>query len=176
MCPVNLFSLLTGEDSGGTFTQIGGPSVVNISNPSSVDFTGVTVGTYSFRYTVGTGACSDSTLVTVNVVAGANAGFNSNVSMCTSDPTMAFLVPGGDTGGMFSGTVPSGVVVNYNPANPSFNVNPNGTYTGSFTLTYTVATPGSPAGCSNCTDTSTHTVTIVSAPNAGTGSSITVCS
>jgi hypothetical protein len=48
---VNFNSLVTGGDTGGSWVQSSGPSTVNLSTLSSVNFNGLNVGTYTFTYT-----------------------------------------------------------------------------------------------------------------------------
>ncbi|WP_299064484.1 hypothetical protein, partial [uncultured Polaribacter sp.] len=187
-----LLNALTGEDSGGTFTNVGD----------------------IYTYTVnGSGACSgqsDTSTVTVSYSTAPEAGNNGTLSLCAgATPTITQLLDaltGEDSGGTFtnSGNVytytvggsscldTSTVTVNYSPAS---NAGTNGTLLlcigqtpttaqlrgaltgedsgGTFTnsgniYTYTV-------GSGPCSDTSTVTVSYAPLPNAGTNGALTVC-
>lgn len=175
-CIVTLSDRITGEDSGGTWTRISGTGGIFNAGAGTFDPTGGSVGNHVFRYTVGTGSCSSFTDITIPVVEGADAGNDGNVSMCTGDPSLGYAIQGGaDTNGTFSGTIPNGVIVSYQPTVPGFVINPNGIYTGTFNVTYTVQAANNP-DCDNCTDSSTHTVTITDTPNSGQPTAtITVC-
>lgn len=61
--PINLFSIITGEDAGGTWTETtAGPSSgVTIGSGTSVNFSSVPPGTYQFTYTVTAPNCPTST-------------------------------------------------------------------------------------------------------------------
>ena len=66
--PTNLFDLLTGEDSGGTWSDDTG-SCVDLTDPTTVDITCLTPGTYTYTYTVNqTNACPpESETVTITI-------------------------------------------------------------------------------------------------------------
>jgi gliding motility-associated-like protein len=151
---VDLFTLLTGSpDASGAWTLNGNP-VSNIFTP------GVSVpGVYKYVVT-GTPPCpNDTALVTVTVVNAPDAGINRSITVCSDAPAFNMrdsLGGSPDPGGSWSpgggGTFTPGV------SSP-------GVYT------YTVA---GTAPCSNAT--ATLTVTVRTAPDAGTGRSIAVCS
>ncbi len=64
--PLDLFSQLTGEDAGGTWTDVSGTGALTGSN---LDLTSLTTGLYSFTYDItdGNGCTNSSTLVvTIN--------------------------------------------------------------------------------------------------------------
>ena len=72
-CQVDLYTHMMGSpDNGGVWSQISGPGSLAFQNGDQgrVNFSGITVGTYVARYTVGT--CS--TDMTINVVSPPNAG------------------------------------------------------------------------------------------------------
>ncbi|MBZ9632701.1 hypothetical protein LB465_18185, partial [Salegentibacter sp. LM13S] len=48
---VNLFDLITDEDAGGNWADTDA-SGVDLSDPTMVDFTGLSAGSYTFTYTV----------------------------------------------------------------------------------------------------------------------------
>ena len=61
--PINLFNIITGENSGGTWTETtAGPSSgVTIGGGTSVNFSSVPPGTYQFTYTVTAPNCPTAT-------------------------------------------------------------------------------------------------------------------
>lgn len=76
MAAINLNTLLTGQDSGGTWSTTSfcgdmatNPDTVDLSDPTSVDFTGKVLGTYTFYYSFAESGCtSDCTEVTVEAI------------------------------------------------------------------------------------------------------------
>jgi hypothetical protein len=60
---INLASLLTGEDAGGTWTNDANGNTVG----ATLDPNGVAAGVYTFTYTVVNGTCTDSETVTVRI-------------------------------------------------------------------------------------------------------------
>ena len=63
---IDLTNLLTGEDSGGTWTLASGiPGTNFIAAAGTFDPNGLTQGTYTFTYTVGALPCQDTETVTV---------------------------------------------------------------------------------------------------------------
>ncbi len=67
---IDLDNSLDMEDSGGVWTVLSGPDPVSIDSQNRVNFTGLAVGDYRFRYTVtGTAPCTDDFEdVTIGVV------------------------------------------------------------------------------------------------------------
>jgi hypothetical protein len=61
--PINLFNIITGENSGGTWTEttVGPSSGVTIGTGTSVNFSSVPPGTYQFTYTVTAPNCPTAT-------------------------------------------------------------------------------------------------------------------
>src|SRR5690606_24236819 len=113
-----------------------------------------------YTYTVTNGCGSDAADITVTITANPNPGTNGTLTLCSTDsPTDLFNSLGGspDAGGTWSPALSSGTGV-LNPA-----VDAAGTYT--YTLN----------ACGGGTLTSTVTVTINPAPNAGTDGSVTLC-
>jgi gliding motility-associated-like protein len=159
---VDLFTGLGGTPQpGGLWLDLDGSGALTnqFFNASLVP-----AGTYSFRYRLtGTVSCaSDSSLVTVTVVAQPNAGQSSTVATCSnSSPFNLFTLLGGNpqSGGVWTrnGVPFSGI---YNPV--LFN---GGVFV------YTVSGTGP---CANAT--ASITVNEVAAPNAGTSSTTSVCS
>ncbi|HEX2616946.1 MAG TPA: hypothetical protein VHL57_05340, partial [Flavobacteriales bacterium] len=128
-------------------------------------FNPATEASAAFTYTVtGTAPCTNATAtLTITVRTAPNAGTNGTVTLCSTDADLDLAsVLGGtpDPGGTW--TAPGGAA-HSNQFQPG--VDPAGVYT------YTVA------GQSPCTPASaTVTVTVRTAPNAGTSSSVVKCS
>lgn len=153
-----------------------------------IDPSNVTAGAYDFQYTVGTGSCADDATVTVTVQDGADAGTAvTGITWCNDDATAydiftTFLGGTPDTDGAWSGngTANAGYSNNSTPSDPTddtFQPSLAGVTSGSttFTFVYTVDKGGS-ADCSdNCVDTTTISVTVAAAGNAGGNGAVTVC-
>ncbi|MBK9994322.1 MAG: DUF11 domain-containing protein [Saprospiraceae bacterium] len=165
---VNLFNLLTGESSGGTWSRLTGTGgTFNAGAGTFVPAIGSTTST--FRYTVGGGGCpTDTEDVTVNIQQAVNAGIDGNTSECDGSLNIVdlnILITGEQTGGTWSRLTGSGGTFNSGA----------GTFTvlaGTTTSTFRYIVLGT-SPCPN--DTSVATVTITAAPTAGTGSSTTIC-
>ncbi len=213
-CTITPYNLLTApKQTGGKWTLAsGGPANLSINGaPYDIYADGVQLGTTDLvtvgfdntqpgilvlRYSVGDAPCTDTADLTVDVVAGAKAGIDVNVTYCTVNNTpinLFDLLKGGngsgngtgnvDTSGVWSG---SGTTGNpgYNPNGPSttddtFTPNlitdfPNGDDR-EFQFIYTVTRPNSFAGCANCTDTATINIKVTLQPNAGGNFAIVVC-
>ncbi|HQV74300.1 MAG TPA: gliding motility-associated C-terminal domain-containing protein [Flavobacteriales bacterium] len=156
---VNLFLQLGGSpQSGGTWTRPDGTSHNGTYLPASQPG-----GNYT--YTVaGTGPCAArSAIVQVVRVVAPNAGSNGNITVCSSDGPFEMIdVLGSSPNGTGTWRAPNGttVVGEFTPG-----TSPSGTYK------YVVV---GAAPCQN--DTGFVTVNVNPAPNAGTNTTITVCS
>lgn len=157
---VDLFDALGGDpDPGGTWTGPGGAPHSSIFDPL-VD----PPGAYTYTVPCDPQPCTDpsaTVVVTVNVPP--NAGSNGTISVCSNAvPFELFDELGGtpDPGGAWTG--PGGA-----PASSTFT--PGTSVQGVYTYTVLGAPP-----CANAS--ATVTVTVVNAPNAGSGTSITTCS
>ncbi len=154
---VDLFASLSGTPQiGGTWSP---PlaSGTGIFNPA-VDISGV------YTYTVtGVAPCVDDTsIVTVTVTPGPEAGTNNSVTLCVNSPAqdLALLLgPNSQPGGVWSPPLASGTGV----FNPSIDVS------GDYTYTLSGTQP-----CDN--DSAVITVTVNPVPNAGDNSTVTLCS
>jgi hypothetical protein len=214
-CTITPYNLLTGsqKQTGGKWTLIsGGPTNISIngapfilvsngtliSNQHNVTlgFDQTAPATLVFRYSVGADPCIDTADLTVEVVAGASAGINPEITFCNSNtnPINLFdLLRGGtgigntgmgnvDTTGVWSG---SGLLSPaYNAGNPTTPT--DDTFTPSlitsfpggspqvFEFIYTVNKNGL-STCTNCVDVATIELTVTLQPNAGENASVTVC-
>lgn len=153
---VNLFSSLNGAPDTGGIWSPALASGTGVFNPTT-DAAGI------YTYTVNGNGCPDATAqITVSVSQLSDAGTDGTASFCSTDTTTdLFLSLGGnpDSGGTWLPALTSGSGV-FDPA-----VDPSGVYT------YTVASPGS------CPPVSaTVNVNVDQLPNAGSNSTIDLCS
>ena len=168
--PINLFGLLTGAQTGGTWTRTGlGTGGVFV--PLTGTFTpasGASSSTFEYRI-VGVGTCVDDfSVVTVTINAQPNAGTDGGVTICNTDGsliTLSGLISGEQTGGVWTRTGGTGGL--FVPAVGTFTPTPTTT-----TSTFEYTLPGT-APC--VTDFSIATVTINNQPNAGADGLVTVC-
>ncbi len=135
---IDLEGVLEGTpDTGGVWTEISGVSSgVSLSDPSSVDFSSVDVGTYVFQYIVtGPVPCeADTALATIGIKAGADAGENGVLMLCAEEDNSSVDIAGAlmgtpDAGGVW--TEISGVSSGVNLSNPNavdFSSADTGTY------------------------------------------------
>lgn len=164
---VDLTTGLTGTpDTGGTWQDIDGTGALF---GSCFNATLVTNGTYHFQYLVaGTAPCeSDSTVVTVDVGAGASAGVDSAVTICggiTDYDLFQGLGGDPDGGGTWSDDLGTGAQVG---STLNASLLPDGS---PFPFTYTINDPG-------CGDVSaTVLVTTTAYPDPGEDSTAALCS
>ncbi len=179
--PIDLYTLVTGEQSGGTWAA-------SPTNPSGGTFlagagaftpNGASSGTYTFTYTVnGTGACSTPSAVSVSidVTTAPNAGVASApANACANDPatiTLANLLTGEQTGGTWAAGAGNPAGGTFSAAAGTFVA--NGATAGTFTFTYTVT---GTAGCSGQSDSETVTVNVLALPvGTATPSTAETCS
>jgi len=166
---IDLFSLITGEQSGGIWTQTSGSGgVFNAGTGTYIPAIGATTST--FMYTLlGTVPCiDDSSIVTININTQPVAGTDGSTTVCDSSTSVIdlfSLITGEQSGGIWTQTSGSGGVFNA----------VTGTYTpstGSTTSTFTYML----IGATPCTDDSSlATININPQPVAGTGGSTTIC-
>lgn len=112
MALINLNNLLSGASSGGTWstTSLCGhvatnPDAIDLTDPTSVDFTGKTPGTYTFYYSVDSIGCTpDCETVTVIAASCCDVTIDSitNTISCPSTLTITYTV----------GLVTTGLAVN----------------------------------------------------------------
>ena len=149
---INLRSIITGEDAGGTWTQASGPSTIPISG-NNANFSNANPGTYTFTYTVTATNCpTDMSTATVTVEAALDPGTNGTIDICegeTVTTTELFNALGGspDAGGTWSPSPAGG---------------------GTYTYTH--------AATANCPAVSAQVVVSEqTAPAAGTNGTLTIC-
>lgn len=144
---------------GGTWIDSNSTGGLNGSqlNPSLL-----APGTHTFIYTVEDLGCSDSAMLTVVVLAPADAGTNATITVCSTDPPFTmYPVLGGSPGAGGAWTSPTGALMNgvFNPS-----TDPPGVYA------YTVV--GDPP-CMNAT--STLQISVTQAQHAGVDGLTSYC-
>jgi gliding motility-associated-like protein len=159
---INLFSLISGEQTGGTWARISGAG--GTFNAGAGTFTPSIGATNSqFRYIVAASGCpSDTSIATVNISNAVNAGADGFISVCESSTAtidLRDLITGEQTGGTWTRASGSGGTFNAGA----------GTFTPSLGTTSSifVYTILGVAPCSN--DQSNATVNITATPNANAG-------
>ncbi len=163
---INLFGGLTGPyATGGTWLDVDGTGQLNGSEFSSV---GVQPGSYRFTYVVtGNAPCgNDSAYVVVNVVDALNAGDDGTQQACRGELVDLFMVLNGtpQTGGSWLDVDGSNALVG--GAFNTLAVTP-----GIWRFDHVIA------GSAQCvSDTARVTITVLEAPNAGCGQTLSWCS
>lgn len=178
-CTFNLFDLLLGTPAtGGIWTLLpGAPQVIVISGGylGTVNFANSQVGFYQFEYSLSNidPLCTDTALITIQVVQQPNAGNNTALTMCETfgnSNLNGFLgphTPGGTW--TLSPALPAGTFTSNGFINPEVGD------AGSYVATYTVsAAVNGPCGTS-CSDTATINITIIPNCNAGINGSDVIC-
>ncbi|MDN5202572.1 gliding motility-associated C-terminal domain-containing protein [Fulvivirgaceae bacterium BMA10] len=165
----NLFTSLGGTPNpGGTWTDndgIGGLTGDILDLTASTATAG---NSYTFTYTLSGGGCTPvSSTVTVNVIAGPNAGTDNTVNACNTDPSFdlfASLSGTPDAGGAWTDLDGSGGTITGN------DIDLTTTIPGTYRFLYTVT------GVAPCVDaTATVTVNVTPAPNAGLDNAVNAC-
>ena len=165
---ISLASLLTNEDTGGTWTRTSGTGGTFSASAGTFDPSGATNSV--FKYTVApTGSCAaDDATLTINVTNPPNAGSDASTSVCVNAATtitLSSLITGAQTGGTWART--SGTGGTFNAGAGTF-IPTNATTS---TFRYIVA---GTAPCATA-DTSVATVNIIPTVTAGTSGDVTVC-
>jgi len=153
--PLNLNTLVVGT-VGGSWS---GGVYVNASG--TFDPSGLSPGTYSVIYNVGSGGCADMSTQNITVTAAtSNATWTpTSLQECEVDLDLNTLVTGA-TGGSWSG---GGYV------NSTGMFSPSGLTAGNYSVTYSV-------GLGTCNFTETHNITILNNPTATwSGTSLQEC-
>jgi len=165
--PLDLFGQLTGEDAGGTFID---NDATGALSGSMVDLTVLTVGNYTFTYTITSGdGCSNETIIPITVEEAPEAGTATDFEICeenvASMPTLDLFgqLTGNDAGGTWNDDDATGAL------NGSI-VDLTALGQGVYNFTYTVM------GVGTCADDMvTVQVTINEQPNTGTATPFIVC-
>jgi gliding motility-associated-like protein len=165
--PLDLFGQLSGEDSGGTWTD---DNTSGALMGSDVDLTLLTIGSYNFTYTItDANNCSNSSTVTITVEDAPESGtVNTPVEYCEGSAPASYnlfdLLEGEDqTGTWFVGTDNLGATA----TNP---IDLSGFTAGTYDFTFDVDAIGS------CDDPLVTVQVIINPlPNTGTPSSATFC-
>jgi len=166
---INLFSLITGEQAGGTWTRTTGTGgTFNAAAGTFIPAIGAVTSTFTYTLT-GTAPCiDDSSVATVNIIAQPNAGTDAITTVCASSTTpidLFSLITGEQAGGVWTRTTGTGGV--FNAAAGSFTPAAGATNS-TFTYTLTGTAP-----CVN--DTSIATVNFSAQPDAGTDGATAIC-
>jgi len=155
----------------GEWTNVSGPNIPSITNSASpsTTITGLTPGTYIFRWTIANGNCSSQSDVTITISAGAsaaNAGSDQNLCL-NSSTTLAANTPAIGTG-MWS-QVSGAAATIADATNPATTV--TGLTPGNYVFRWTIS-------FSNCTaNTDDVQVIIYDNPSpADAGTDQTICS
>lgn len=139
--PINLFSLLTGEQSGGVWTRATGMG--GSFNANAGTFTpapGATSSTFTYTVTGTTPCSNDAETVTVNITPQASAGMDGSTTVCNNSTNiiiLADLLTGEASGGTW--TLQNGAPNpgnNFNAANGTLDV--NGLSAGTYNFIYTI--------------------------------------
>ncbi|HLF65832.1 MAG TPA: gliding motility-associated C-terminal domain-containing protein [Saprospiraceae bacterium] len=168
---INFAALITGGDTGGTWSDIDNSGASG--NFPVLNFDGVPYGVYTFEYTTNSAVapCSDvSYLVEVSI--GTSPELLAAPDLCNDGDQLnlsSLIVPGSPGGGAWTivGAPPGG-----NPATiigTTFNA--SNADPGTYTIQYQIS--GIPG---NCPDSDTQTITVSPEPNAGfTASAAQIC-
>ena len=166
---INLSSMISGEDLGGTWTRTSGTGgTFNALAGTFTPATGATTSTFTYTLTAIAPCLNDSSVATVNINSQPNAGLDGATTICNSSSTVInlfSLITGEQVGGTWTRTSGTGGTFNalvgtFTPA----------TVATSSTFTYSLI---GTAPCLN--DTSIATININSQPNAGVDGSTTIC-
>ncbi|MES2411698.1 MAG: hypothetical protein V4535_09680, partial [Bacteroidota bacterium] len=167
--PINLFTLITGEQTGGTWVRTTGTGgTFNAAAGTFTPSAGTSTSTFTYTITGVAPCANDSSLATVNIIQGPNAGTDGGIVVCATSSTpidLFSLITGEQTGGAWVRSTGTGGT--FNAAAGTFTPTAGATTS---TFTYTVL------GIAPCgVDTSLVTVTIGSQPDAGIDGSTVVC-
>jgi gliding motility-associated-like protein len=157
--PVGLTSLLSGSpDATGVWTNAAGNTV-----PLNFDPANSAPGVFTYTVTGNTQCPTDEAILTITVNQAPQAGTSGSLQLCSTDATVALSTGLGgtvDAGGAWTGPDGQAHGSSLDPA-----VDASGIYT------YTIV------GVAPCPSaTATVTVTLVTAPDAGVGGPVVLCS
>ncbi len=167
---VDLNSALGLHDTGGIWSDENG-AAVDLSDPSTVDFSGVNPGNYGFLYIIlGNGVCPEvSALITVIVEEALNPGTNGQITICEGSVipvSLTGIIGNHDGGGMWIDNNSSGADIS-DPSMVDLSLIPEGNYLFSYHIPATIA-------CSE--QISVVTVNITPNADPGTSTNVSVCS
>ncbi|WP_406685034.1 gliding motility-associated C-terminal domain-containing protein [Seonamhaeicola sp. MEBiC1930] len=139
--PLDLFAQLSGEDSGGTWTD---DDVSGALTGSDVDLTVLTIGSFNYTYTItDANSCTSSSTVTITIEDAPESGIaNSAFEVCLSDVGLVYiidlfsLIEGEDQTGVWNDDDATGGV-------SGGTVNISGLLAGTYNFTYDVTAIGS---------------------------------
>jgi gliding motility-associated-like protein len=166
---IDLFSLITGEQSGGVWTRTGTGGTFNAAAGTFTPAVGATTSTFTYTLTGVAPCVNDSSVATVTINPQPIAGTDGFTTVCeTSSATINLFsfITGEQPGGVWTRTG-AGTGGTFNAAAGTFTPAVGAT-TSTFTYTLTGTAP-----CVD--DTSVVTVNINAQPNAGTDATTTVC-
>lgn len=169
--PINLFSLITGEQAGGVWTRdaLSTGGTFNAAAGTFIPAIGATTSVFTYTIAGILPCVADSSVATVNISAQANAGMSGSTTVCDTDTsaiTLANLITGEQSGGVWTRDLTS-TGGTFNAAAGTF-IPAIGATTSTFTYTIT--------GVSTCPNVSSvATININAQPNAGTSGNTTVC-
>jgi len=167
--PIDLFSLITGEQPAGTWARSSGTG--GNFDPITARFTpapGATSSTFTYTITGVAPCIDDSSVATININAQPSAGVDGAVALCDSSTAvidLSTLITGEQTGGTWART--GGTGGNFDATLGTFTPTVGAT-TSTFSYTLTGIMP-----CSN--DSSVATVTLSAQPDAGLDGSTSIC-
>ena len=109
--PIDLFSLIVGEQSGGIWTSVAGTG--GVFNASAGIYTpGIAAATSIFTYTItGAPSCIDTSIATITITPQPNAGTDGTLTVCETSTTtlnLYSLLTGAQSGGTWARTSGSG--------------------------------------------------------------------
>jgi hypothetical protein len=166
---IDLFSLITGESAGGTWTRLTGTGgTFNAAAGTYIPAAGATTSTFTYSFVLAPPCVNVSSTATININPQPNAGTDGNTTICDSSVAsidLFSLITGEQAGGTWTRLTGTGGTFN---AGAGTFVPAAGATTSTFQYSLTGTAP-----CSN--DVSVATININAQPNAGTDGSTTVC-
>ena len=167
--PINLFTLITGEQAGGIWTRTSGTGgTINAATGIFTPVIGTTSSTFNYILTGILPCVNDTSTATVTTIPQPNAGTNGATAVCDSSTipiNLATLISGQQAGGVWTRSGGNGGV--FNAAAATYTPAPGAT---SSTFTYTIT---GIAPCVTATSTATVTISPVLTPTINCGASTT---
>ncbi len=168
---INLDSLALTPDVGGTWSD-NDVSEIDLTDPTCINFTGLSANTYQFTYTIQdpSGQCDENkATITIEVFEPAFAGVDSTVTICNTEKCVNLYELNGDpdSGGTWNDDNEIGVSLSDGKCVDFTNNIGKGTYK----FTYTVRDESGKCDAQQ----STLTINVESIPNAGSDNSKNIC-